>query len=314
MREDALQPGVGASVTPEVVVVGFDRTTLAALGTGWPVPRDVHATLIDEIGRGAPRAIVYDVLFASEQEDDPALASALAAHPTVIASALTLRRTDGPPLVEEAVRPTSRLADAATAIGHANVTLAADTGVVRSLPVYAVGERGLVVPSLALATIAIADGAPPTPVERPDGIQIGARLIPAVDGDLAINWSAELTIDSVTPAIHVLDGTVAADRFEDAIVLVGVTEPTLGDQHLVPVDRSGSTSGIVVIANAVNTILTSGYLSEPGPAAQVAVLLVVGAVVGAVFARWRIGYAAGGASGRDRGRRRVRDVAVPRRR
>ena len=52
-------------------------------------------------------------------------------------------------------------------------------------------------------------------------------------------------------------GSVDADTFRDRVVLVGVTEPTIGDQHLVPTDRSGSTSGVVVLANATNTILSN---------------------------------------------------------
>jgi adenylate cyclase len=290
--EDELQPGVGASDDPAVVVVAFDRGTLAALGTGWPVSRDVHAALIDRLGQGAPRAIVYDVLFASERSDDAALAAALASQPTIIASALTLRRTDGPLLVEDAVLPTPMLRAAAGAVGHANVTLAADTGVVRSLPVYVVDERGVPTPSLALAAVAFADGASAIPVQRPDGVQVGDRRIPAPDGELAINWSADLAVEDVISAIDVLNGTVPPERFEGSVVLVGATEPTLGDQHLVPVDRSGATAGILVIANAVNTMLTNSYLSEPGAGSELLVLLLVGAVVGWAFARWRILLAA----------------------
>lgn len=289
--EDQLQPGVDASDDPEIVVVGFDRSTLAALGTGWPVARDVHAALIDAIGDSSPAVIVYDVLLAAERPGDDALATALAAHPTVIASALTLRRSDGPPRADDAVRPTTRLATAAAAIGHANVSLAADTGVVRSLPVLAVDERGIPIPSLALAAVAVADGASTVPVVRPDGVQVGERLVPVDDGELAINWSDGLAARDVIPAIDVLDGTVDRERFADAIVLVGVTEPTLGDQHLVPVDRSGATAGVLVMANAVNTMVTSAYLEEVAVAPQVAVLIAVGVLVAGMFARWRISLA-----------------------
>jgi adenylate cyclase len=293
--EDQLQPGVDASHDPEIVVVAFDRTTLAALGTGWPVPRDVHAELLGALGLGLPRVIVYDVLFASEQPGDDALAAALAAQPTVIASALTLRReadSPGPPVAADAVLPTPELESAATAVGHANVTLAADTGVVRSLPVFATDERGVPIPSLALGAVALADGASPVPVQRPDGVQVGDRRVPAPGGELAINWSDGISVDDVVPAIEVLDGSVAPERFADAIVLVGVTEPTLGDQHLVPVDRSGATSGVVVIANALNTMLTSAYLSGPESSSEVLVLVVVGIVVGLLFSRFRILIAA----------------------
>ena len=289
--EDQLQPGVGASADREIVVVGFDRTTLAALGTGWPVDRAVHAALIDAIGDASPAVIVYDVLLAAERPGDDALARALADHPTVIASALTLRRVEGPPRADDAVRPTAELAAAATAIGHANVSLAADSGVVRSLPVLAVDARGVPIPSLALAAVALADGASVVPVTRGDGVQVGDRLVPADDGELAINWSDGLATEDVVPAIDVLEGSVEPQRFEDAIVLVGVTEPTLGDQHLVPVDRSGATAGVLVMANAVNTMVTSGYLEEVAMLPQAALLVAIGAAVATMFGRWRISVA-----------------------
>ena len=139
----------------------------------------------------------------------------------------------------------------------------ASTGVVRGLPLYALDERGIAQPSIALAAVAVAEGATGPLIERPDGVQVGDRFVPLDDAELRINWSEELDQGDVIPAIDVLAGSIDPDLFRDRVVVVGVTEPTAGDQHLVPTDRSGGTSGVVVIANATNTILSSGYLERP---------------------------------------------------
>lgn len=290
--DDGLQPGLDGVGDPGVVVVAIDRDTIAAEG-GWPVARRFHADLVAAIGEGAPAVIVYDVLFASTQPGDAALAEAIGGVPTVLAAALTLApQPGGPPVATRRLVPVPTLADAATAVGHTNVRLSPDSGVVRSIPLYAVDDRSFPIPSVAIAAVAIADGVSPTIVERPTGLQVGRRLIPAPAGDLAINWSQALGADRAIPARDVLAGAVPSATFRDRIVVVGVTEPTLGDQHLVPVDRSGSTSGVFVVANAINTIVSNGYLTEPARGPEILLVIGVGLVTALLFAMWRLSLAA----------------------
>lgn len=270
--EDLLQPGLAAA--DGVVVVAIDRETLGATG-GWPWPRDLHASLLARLGEADPAVVLYDVLFADPREGDDALATAIAATPTVLGAALTLDvSADGPPVVVDAVPPLDELAAAAVDVGHLNVTNTSDRGVVRSLPLYVLDGRGVAQPSVVLAAVAYQEGATGPLIERRGGVQVGSRFVPLDDGDLLINWSDELAADDAVSAIDVLRGDVDPSRLADRLVLVGVTEPTLGDQHLVPTDHAGNTSGVVVLANAANTILSSGYL-RPAPVAR-EVLLVVG--------------------------------------
>jgi adenylate cyclase len=285
--EDRLQPGLAAS--DDVVVVGIDRESLAATGSGWPWPRDLHAELLDSIGNGDPSVVVYDVLFEDNRPGDDALVDAMRRTPTVLPTALTLAaRSDGPPVIVDTVEPAEQFAAAAAGLGHANITYAGETGVVRSLPLYAVDERGFAQPSISLAAVSVADGATGPLTERPRGVQAGDRFVPLDDGELIINWSATLQADDVLPAIDVLRGAVDAEVFRDRIVVVGVTEPTLGDQHLVPTDRSRGTSGVVVLANATNTILSSGYLGRPSTAAQIGLIVAVAVGVAAMLSLMRL--------------------------
>ena len=282
--EDLLQPGLEAS--PDVVVVAIDRDSVAATAAGWPWPRDLHADLLDALGAGGPAVVLYDVLFAEPRAGDDALEAAIRRTPTVLPSALTLGiAADGAPRILDEVMPTERFASAAAGIGHSNVSNAGDTGVVRSLPFYAVDDREIARPSAALAAIAVAEGHGGVPlIERPDGVQVGSRFVPLDDAELQINWSSTLQADDAVSALDVLTGGVAPTVFADRIVVVGVTEPTLGDQHLVPVDRSGGTSGVIVLANAANTVLTSGYLDEPSSTRQLASIALAALAAAAAFA------------------------------
>ena len=292
--EDLLQPGTDGS--DEIVVVEIDRSTLGAVGESWPWPRSVHAELIDAIAAGGPTAIAYDVLFADERDDDVELIAAIERAPLVLASALTLRDVDGPPVIVDDVEPADGLAAAAAAVGHANVTLTPDRGVVRSLPLYALDERGLVHPALSVAVIATAEGASQY-IERPDGLQIGDRFVPLDDGALRVNWASDVGVGSaddtmVVSAIDVLDGRIEPGVLADKIVVVGVTEPTLGDLHLVPTDKSGSTSGVFVHANALNTMLNESYLDEVNGATHGALVVSLAVAMAIAFVwlalRWAL--------------------------
>ena len=310
--EDRLQPGLASS--DDVVVVGIDRDTLLATEP-WPWPRDLHAELLDRIGADDPAVVLYDVLLVDPGEGDDALVAAMGETPTVLPTALTLTAgEDGPPQIVDAIVPADPFAAAAAALGHANISRSGDTGVVRTLPAYALDERGIARPSIALAAVSVVEGAVGPLTERPGGVQVGDRFIPLDDAELTLNWSPTLEQQTVIPAIDVLSGAVDADAFRDRVVLVGITEPTLGDQQLVPTDRSGSTSGVVVLANAVNTILSSGYLGRPSIAAELGLLAVAVAAVMAMFAALRLVPALIGVCGSSGWRRRLRHVAVPQRR
>jgi adenylate cyclase len=284
--EDRLQPGLAAS--DDVVIVGIDRTSVGAVGT-WPWPRAVQAELLAAIGEGNPTVVLYDVLMEESREGDDALVDAMRTTPTVLPTTLTLDvQNSGPPRIIDALEPAPPLADAAAGVGHANITKADDSGVVRALPLYVLDARGTAQPSIVLSAVEVADGASGPLTERPGGVQVGNRFVPLDDAELRINWSDTLTQDDVIPAIDVLEGRVGADTFRDRVVVVGITEPTMGDQHLVPVDHSGNTSGVVVLANATNTILSNGYLDRPSTASQLGLIIAAALLTATMFALLRV--------------------------
>ena len=53
---------------------------------------------------------------------------------------------------------------------------------------------------------------------------------------------------------------MAKRKINGKIVLIGAIDSTLGDQRLAPVNKSSGIPGVLLHANAVNTMLTGTYL------------------------------------------------------
>lgn len=293
--DDSLQPAL--SPRTDVVVVAIDRATLQSSGESWPWPRQRLAQLLDRIASGQPKVVALDLLLADPREGDDPLTAALAREPTVLASALTLQlRKHRDPLITAEVPPVESLASVAAAVGHTNV-LASDAGIVRHIAIVATTDRGVLRPSLALAAVAVADGASTVVTARRTGVQVGGRLVPSVDGRLEIAFSDGLTPETAVSAKDLLSGAVDPATLSGKIVVVGVTEPTLGDLHATPVDRHGTTSGVFVLANAINTIATAGYLRDAPSASQWSLLCLAVVVTSvAVGRRWLLAGLVSGAA------------------
>ncbi len=288
--EDSLQPGLDGRT--DVVVVAIDRASISAYGDGWPWPRERQAALIEAIGRGAPSAIAIDIVFADPRDGDDRLAEALSSVPVVIASALTLEvNGETAPVITEEVVPLDDLAEAATAVGHTNV-IASEGGVVRRSALVAATDRGVLRPSLALAAVAVADGADPVVTEQQGGVQVGDRFVPLDAGALELNFSPALDRNDAISAQDVLADGFDASVFAGKVVVIGVTEPTLGDLHPIPPDRSGNTPGVFIIANTINTLLTAGYVSDAPAGGQLLLTLLVVLAVALAVSRLRLLVAA----------------------
>jgi adenylate cyclase len=267
---DAFVPS--AKRDSEIVVIGIDNKSLRAIG---PLPwrRSVHAELARRLAAAGVKTAVWDVVFGGvgvDPADNADFAAALRQLPgAVLAEQISTRpsRVD-PKLLEAKVEaaPLDVLLDGTGAsVAHAEVTPDPSDGVVRTLPAV-VGQGASLVPGLSVAALRSAHGETGPVVLRSDGLQAGGRLIPTEGRHaLRLNWATGL--DHVGPpavvsAIDVLEGRVAASKLRGKVAFVGAAEPTLGDNQLVPVDKSGGLPGVMIHANALNTMLTASYL-EP---------------------------------------------------
>lgn len=276
----------------DVMVLGIDGPALSAAGTSWPWPRDLQAAVLERVIAAGARLVVGDVIYNPATPDDERLAQVVASGNVVVGEAGEVSRTAGRRLLQAraTTSPVPVIAAAAAGIGHANITPDAD-GVVRTLPVAVEGPDGELLPSLALAAIARLDAAPLPLTLRPNGVQIGNRFVPTTrSGLLDINFTDALVPDAerrhyLSVAPFLLGGN-PTPSLQGKIVLIGVVDPSLGDQHLTPTSKQQGSPGVFVHANALNTLLTNTYLKPVSSTETLAWVFVLALLTAAaVFSR-----------------------------
>ncbi len=288
----------GARPRSDIVAVSFTDDSLRQLGA-WPLPRRVHAQLIDVLSEAGAKVIVFDVLFTEGRgdSDDAALAEAVRRSGRVVLPAVAqlTASTKGAPEAVRVDRPFGGLLEGAVSVGAANVLPDAD-GVVRSAPLY-FSDEGSVLPSLALAGAAAYTGQPFTVTPVGDGaaeVRLGLSTLP-VDrfGRLLLEYDGTAGSVPSIDAMRVLAGQFPPDFFKGRLVLVGPAATGVGDRWLTPfsvLDRAPG-PGLEVQAAAIQTILNGGWRRMVEPGTGQAVVFGLGAL-GAVWAGLAGGLAA----------------------
>ena len=262
---------IGYEPPPDIILVAIDDRSIQAVGR-WPWKRSVHADLVRIISEADPRVIGYDVNFpeASEPADDAKLGEAVrSSGKVVLPYELTLVQR-GPSLV--GVRPLYPIAEISRGarLGYTNTPPDPD-GIFRRLPSVVRHEDGSTGDPFFLAAIKTAGlSSPPLPEE------------------FLINYAGPAGSFPIVSAIDVLDRKVSADRFRDAIVLVGATAPDLHDELFTPTGKRKAISGIEVHGNAIATILGRRQIVEEPLSAVIATILVLSVGGALLVSRRRI--------------------------
>ena len=211
-----------------------------------------------------PSVIAFDVIYATEKPGDDALETAISdAGNVVLGTEATLQPGKGsaPPRVVSASGVSKDLGTDFT-VGHVQVNADPGDAINRSVPLVVEMPDGQFLPALSLAAVMRYRGVQGPVIVRPDGVQIGDRFVPTLGAkSMLLNFSERLSDPArVVSAADVIAGTVPKSKIEGKIVLVGAIDPTLGDQRLAPVNKSTGIPGVLLHANAVNTMLTGTYL------------------------------------------------------
>jgi len=171
-----------------------------------------------------------------------------------------------------------------TVVGHVNVTNDPSDGVVRSVPLVFDDGRNFI-PALSLAALRayLGQSGPLTRITD-DGVQVGDRFIPTGRRhSFRVNFAAGLEeVDkerAVISAADVITGNVNPDRFRNKIVIIGATETLAGDTLLAPVDKSNTYPGVLIHANALNTMLTRSYLENVSDTENTIVVALLALIV-----------------------------------
>jgi len=251
------------SATPpddRTIVVAIDNPSLKELGV-WPLPRGLHAQLVDTLAAARAKVIAFDIDFSTKREarDDARFTRAVARSGRVVTAAFHETRDLGNgATVEYANLPYPELAAASHGVGSINLPVDQD-GALRRSPVSAdvLGNRGW---SFAVETVrSFLDVSPGEIRLDANTLWIGTRPVQMGDGlDSYIRFfGGPATFRSVSYA-DVIRGRVDPALFRDKIVLVGATSLELQDLRHTPFE--GLMAGVEIQANAIETLLSgSGY-------------------------------------------------------
>jgi adenylate cyclase len=279
---DALYPS--APDDAKVVVVGYDSKTVQQYGN--PLPRPVVAQLTNELSAAGAKVIVYDAIFSTEPKDpadDVPFKQALDdAGNVILATQVVVKSSggDAPPVAKSATGIAQDLGTSYT-VAHAQANADPSDGVNRSIPLV-VDLDGQFVPALSLEAIAKFRGYDGPVTIRPNGVQIGDRFVPTGGAkSMVLNFSPKLSDPtSVISAADVVAGKIPKSKFAGKIVFIGAIDSTLGDNKLAPVNKSTGIPGVLLHANAANTMLTGTYLEPVSDSQTLFWVAAITAIVG----------------------------------
>lgn len=274
-----------------VAVVGIDAKALTEIDPAWPWPRTLHAELVRAVESTGAALIVVDIAFVTPGDGDEELAEAIRDAGNVVLGTTSLSsgesgsKSESGLLQSEVVEPVDAIADGALAVGHTQVTQDTTDGVVRLLPLVVEDTDRRVVPALSLAAVGAAAGDPSEPiVRRPSGVQMADRAIPTNDDyELRVSYTPELRNDPsegrLVSAADVLQGDVDPAALRDKVVFIGVTDVSLGDRLLTPVAKSSGLPGVLIHANAYDTMTSRTYVAPASTLETVLWVLLVALVL-----------------------------------
>ena len=286
---DALFPG--APTSHDIAVVGIDSESIRAFREPLPWPRAWMAELADRLVEAGAKVVAFDLVFRKESNEpagDEAFAASIErAGNVVLGETIDKLRpqTRGlPRLAVEGSGVYQPFAAAASGLGHVQVTQDPADGVVRSIYLAFDSRNGVFIPALSLAAVMRYRGIDGPLIVRPDGVQIGDRLVPTGDETaMTLNFSEKLSDPaSAISALSVLNGTLDPKKVAGKIVFVGATDSLSGDVRLAPTNKSSRLPGVFLHANAVNTILTGTYLTETGTGTTLLWVALLTFVIGVV--------------------------------
>ncbi|MCL6729667.1 CHASE2 domain-containing protein [Sphingomonas hankyongi] len=315
------------SAAPKVRVVLIDGESLSAVGP-WPWSRYYLGRLTEDINRQGPKVIGFDVLFPEPDRAKPELfakmypeltpeaasevvglpsmdqlfGQVIGQSPVVIARAGASKGVTDPRLLvvdaqfegtppkgtdhwPAAITAIPELED--TALGHGLVNGQPDAdGVVRSVPLIG-SVVGRTMPGLALELARLSLDAETIRVSS-QAVELSGRRIP-IDPRGRMHFRfGEFPHANIVSARQVLGHTLPTDYFRDKIVLVGLAAE--GTSDIVATPLASENFGVVVQAEAIDTILNGGWLSRPTWAAAAewlgGALLALAALAVAWTGRW----------------------------
>jgi len=239
-----------------ITIVTIDDESLQKEGK-WQWPREKLAKLVAAIARSKPRVLALDIVLDDKgsEEDDAAMARALAESPNVVLPARIVIDAG----VERWRRPLPRFLQSNVRLGHVHTE--PDLDGINRIIYTDKGPEGTLLPAFSLEVLRAA-GIPIDPLfERQESN--GFSRVPQATANIRFAGETGHTFEQI-PAWKIMDGVKDDVALKDRIVLVGVTAEATGeDQWFTPFSASGlKTPGVEIHANAIDTYFAHRWIRE----------------------------------------------------
>lgn len=302
------KPGKASGEVVTILLDQYSLTWAQDQGVGWPWPRSLYGMVADYCARAGAKALVFDVLFSEETNEDvgqdEALGSSIKANGRVVAAVnLAARQGQATAWPEGAPRPQLEvsgleawkprdldfsfaqfpiptIANSALILANTNLPAEPYDGVYRREPLFA-SFAGHLVPSEALAAW-MAGGGSQVAVS-PGRLRLGSTEIPIDSrGRAILRWRGKSLTHAHYTAAAILNAEKAILEgkdsgfdpvlLKDKYVFFGFSAPGLLD--LKPTPMAGSYPGVEVNATMLDNLLSGDFLA-PFPLPLGAILLVL---------------------------------------
>jgi CHASE2 domain-containing sensor protein len=266
---DRLLGWSGRGMAQDIVIVGIDDASLAAIGR-WPWPREVHARLLDVLTSAGPRAVGLDLMFSEpDPQGDARLAAAMRRSGKVVLPLRMAPLQSGNAMVSLPVPP---LAAAAAGLGHLHVELDVD-GIARSVFLRE-GFGDVLWDHFALTMLQVAGAASPASAMPAAVAAPGSPGWWRREQPYLIPFSGPPRHVRRVSYLDVLEGRVPPASMRDAIVLIGATAPGLMDAYPTPVSSQDALMPGVEISAQLLAALREGRSLRPATPWEAALLTV----------------------------------------
>lgn len=244
--------------TPDerIVIVAIDDFSFNWTGYQWPWPRTYLAEIVTWLNEAGAEMVGLDVfLFEEDPEGDAIFAAALAETPLSVN--VVQKYTDQQGVVSLRL-PQPIYQDVLDGQGITPILLD-DDAIARSLIVHdQFLEQDYYNWAFEVAGLYL-DGTHPGNA-APDSLTLNGNEVPLINNRFLIDFRGPAETYPIYSAARVVLGDYPAENFKDKIVLIGATSVTLQDVYPTPFSSRTRTSGVEIVATAVDSLLNQNYL------------------------------------------------------
>lgn len=269
----------------DIVIVAIDDDSFNWTGFQWPWPRSYFAEIVDQINAGGGKVIGVDIfLFEPDhlESSDQAFADALGRSTSAVNVLQILKKGDEQFSSFTLLQPLSPYRNVLDGTGITSFIRDEDA-IVRSLQAFdSYNDEMYYHWAFEAARLYLGVEPPSNPTDN--SLQFNDETVPLNAGQFLVNFTGPAGSYPTYSAYSVALGDVLEqnpDAFRGKIVLIGATTLTLQDIYPTPFSAQTPTSGVEIIASAIDTLINGKYITMAP--AWMALLITLGAALLAYF-------------------------------